>query len=69
MACESARISHSGAADYRRLALAHLLVRHKLLPRDPLALDDRDENAATLRALVDEQALPLADAMQLIPTR
>ena len=68
MACEAARVS-SVAADYRRLALAHLIVRHKLLPRDPLALDERDANAATLRALVDEQPLPLADAMQLMPAR
>ncbi|MEX3964767.1 acyl-CoA dehydrogenase family protein [Paraburkholderia sp. EG286B] len=66
MACEAAQISHD-AADYRRLAFAHLLLRHKLLPRDPLALDERDENAATLRALVDERALTLEQAMQLIP--
>lgn len=68
MACEAAQVSR-GAQDYRRLALAHLIVRHKLLPRDPLALDERDADAAQLRALVDEQALPLADAMQLLPAQ
>jgi hypothetical protein len=68
MACEAARVSRS-TVDYRRLALAHLLVRNKLLPRDPLALDARDANAAALRALVEEQALPLADAMQLLPAQ
>ncbi|MEM5329716.1 acyl-CoA dehydrogenase family protein [Paraburkholderia sp. JHI2823] len=68
MACEAAQVSRS-AADYRRLALAHLLVRHKLLPRDPLALDERDENATTLRALVEEHVLPLDQAMQLMPAQ
>jgi acyl-CoA dehydrogenase len=68
MACEAAQVSRS-AEDYRRLALAHLIVRHKLLPRDPLALDERDADAAQLRALVNEQALPLADAMQLLPAQ
>ncbi|WP_322060736.1 acyl-CoA dehydrogenase family protein [Paraburkholderia sp. J63] len=68
MACEAAQVSR-GAEDYRRLALAHLIVRHKLLPRDPLALDERDADAAQLRALVDEQPLPLADAMQFLPAQ
>ncbi|WP_028217936.1 acyl-CoA dehydrogenase family protein [Paraburkholderia oxyphila] len=68
MACEAAQVSR-GAQDYRRLALAHLIVRHKLLPRDPLALDERDADAAQLRALVDEEPLPLADAMQLLPAQ
>ncbi|MFX1764803.1 acyl-CoA dehydrogenase family protein [Paraburkholderia sp. A1RI-2L] len=69
MACEAAQVSSRGAHDYRRLALAHLIVRHKLLPRDPLALDERDASAAQLRALVDELPLPLADAMQLLPAQ
>jgi acyl-CoA dehydrogenase len=65
MACEAARV----APDYRRLALAHLIVRHKLLPRDPLALDARDANAAQLRALAEEQPLTLDEAMQLLPAQ
>ncbi|WP_310631200.1 acyl-CoA dehydrogenase family protein [Paraburkholderia sp.] len=69
MACEAAEVSRAGTEDYRRLALAHLIVRHKLLPRDPLALDDRDAHATQLRALVDETPLPLADAMQLLPAQ
>ncbi|WP_321902619.1 acyl-CoA dehydrogenase family protein [Paraburkholderia tropica] len=69
MACEAAQISRGGAQDYRRLALAHLIVQHKLLPRDPLALDDRDAHATQRRALVDEQPLSLADAMQLLPAQ
>ncbi|MFX1674706.1 acyl-CoA dehydrogenase family protein [Paraburkholderia sp. A2WS-5] len=69
MACEAAQVSSRCAHDYRRLALAHLIVRHKLLPRDPLALDERDASAAQLRALVDELPLPLADAMQLLPAQ
>ncbi|WP_433704752.1 acyl-CoA dehydrogenase family protein [Paraburkholderia sacchari] len=68
MACEAAQVSRV-AQDYRRLALAHLIVRHKLLPRDPLALDERGASAAQLRALVDEHPLPLADAMQLLPAQ
>ncbi|POR47923.1 alkylation response protein AidB-like acyl-CoA dehydrogenase [Paraburkholderia eburnea] len=66
MACEAQQISRD-AHDYRRLALAHLIVRHKLLPRDPLALDERDAHCGQLRALVDEQPMPLADAMLLLP--
>jgi acyl-CoA dehydrogenase len=63
MACEAARV----APDFRRLALAHLIVRHKLLPRDPLDLDARDAHAAPLRALVEEHPLALDEAMQLLP--
>lgn len=63
MACEAARV----APDYRRLALAHLIVRHKLLPHDPLEVDARDAHAEPLRALVEERPLALADAMQLLP--
>lgn len=65
MACEAARVE----PDFRRLALAHLIVRHKLLPRDPLDLDARDKDAVQLRALVEEQPLALADAMQLLPAQ
>ena len=68
MACEAAQVSRS-ASDYRRLALAHLIVRHKLLPRDPLALDERDENADALQEIVNEQPLALAAAMQLLPAQ
>jgi acyl-CoA dehydrogenase len=65
MACEATRV----APDYRRLALAHLIVRHKLLPRDPLEPDARDAHATQLRALVEEHPLTLADAMQLLPAQ
>jgi acyl-CoA dehydrogenase len=65
MACEAARV----APDFRRLALAHLIVRHKLLPRDPLDLDARDAHAAQLRDLVEERPLALADAMQFLPAQ
>ncbi|QGZ64168.1 acyl-CoA dehydrogenase family protein [Paraburkholderia acidisoli] len=65
MACEAAAIQ----SDYRRLALANLIVQHKLLPRDPLALDERDAHAATLRAIVDERSITLADAVALMPAQ
>ena len=50
----------------RRLALAHLLLQHKLLPRDPLS----PEPAMTpevLSNLASERPLTLAQAMQLLP--
>lgn len=65
MACEAAKLQ----PDCRRLALAHLIVQHKLLPRDPLALDDGDGHAATLRAIVDERSIGVADALALLPGR
>ncbi|PXW23185.1 acyl-CoA dehydrogenase family protein [Paraburkholderia caballeronis] len=65
MASEAART----APDYRRLALAWLVVRHRLLPRDPLSPDADLAPASLLRALADERALTLDEAQQLQPTR
>ncbi|MEK1914010.1 acyl-CoA dehydrogenase family protein [Pseudomonas chlororaphis] len=54
------------APDYRRLALAHLLLQHKLLPRDPLCPEASIE-PELLALLAQESALSKADAMQLLP--
>lgn len=53
------------APDYRRLALALLVARHRLLPRDPLAndLDDSD----LLTHLVGETPLSLDEALRALP--
>jgi hypothetical protein len=55
MAWEAAELKST-----RRLALAHLVLKHKLLPRDPLAPgeDDQDALAAVITgdALSDESA-------------
>ena len=54
------------APDYRRLALAHLVLQHKLLPRDPLRSAPVID-AALLANLANERPLSLAEAMQLLP--
>jgi len=54
------------APDYRRLALAHLLLQHKLLPRDPLRPEPALE-PELLALLANEGPLSKADAMQLLP--
>ena len=52
--------------DARRLALAHLLLQHKLLPRDPLNPEPAIE-AGLLSRLANESPLSQAEAMQLLP--
>ena len=52
------------ASDRRRLALAHLVLQHKLLPRDPLGLQ---AGAPLLARLLDEGEMSLDEAMQLLP--
>ncbi len=54
------------AADYRRLALAHLVLAHKVLPRDPLSLEPVI-GAELLARLANEGPLSQAEAMQLLP--
>ncbi|KGB97939.1 hypothetical protein DM81_2430 [Burkholderia multivorans] len=63
MACEGAQL----APDYRRLALAHLLVRHKLLPVDPLAPSSRDDEAAAFDTLLRGAPVSLDVALDLLP--
>ncbi|WP_025130236.1 acyl-CoA dehydrogenase family protein [Pseudomonas sp. PH1b] len=54
------------APDYRRLALAHLVLVHKVLPRDPLNLD-APIDAELLARLATESPLSQAEAMRLLP--
>ncbi|MFM0310105.1 acyl-CoA dehydrogenase family protein [Paraburkholderia sp. RL17-383-BIF-A] len=63
MACEGVHF----APDYRRLALAHLVVRHKLLPVDPLALHSASDESAVIDALVNGRSVTLEEALQLLP--
>ncbi|QCP53521.1 DNA alkylation response protein [Trinickia violacea] len=65
MACEGMRL----APDYRRLALAHLVVRHKLLPADPLDLQTNSEarDAALYGALLAARPVTLDEALQILP--
>jgi hypothetical protein len=65
MACEGVRL----APDYRRLALAHLVVRHKLLPFDPLALHAASDESDVIDALVSGRSVTLEQALQLLPQR
>ncbi len=63
MAWEAAQ----SASDWRRLALAHLVLEHRLLPVDPL--DQRRDHAAqaTIAALLTEQPLDAASAARTLP--
>ncbi|SAL82867.1 acyl-CoA dehydrogenase domain-containing protein [Caballeronia arvi] len=63
MATEAARVGN----DFRRLALAHLIVKHKLIPRDPLSPANVSADADVLRKLVDEAPMTLEEAMSLKP--
>ncbi|KAA1006541.1 DNA alkylation response protein [Paraburkholderia panacisoli] len=63
MACEGVQL----APDYRRLALAHLVVRHKLMPSDPLDLHTVPDDIAVIDALVDGREVTLDEALQLLP--
>jgi hypothetical protein len=63
MACEGMRLE----PDYRRLALSHLVLRHKLLPIDPLAFEVSRDEAGILDALVKGREISLLQATQLLP--
>jgi acyl-CoA dehydrogenase len=63
MACEGAQLG----PDYRRLALAHLVVRHKLLPTDPLDLLGAAEEIDVIDALVNDRPVTLDQALCLLP--
>ncbi|WP_211462544.1 acyl-CoA dehydrogenase family protein [Collimonas silvisoli] len=54
-------------SDARRLAFAHLLLKHRLLPVNPLTVASDARQQPVWQALLAEQALPLAAAMILLP--
>lgn len=63
MAWEASRL----APDHRRLALALLVLRHRVQPRDPLELDGEEASDALLPRLLEEGPLSLDDALTLLP--
>ncbi|CAD5109150.1 acyl-CoA dehydrogenase family protein [Zestomonas carbonaria] len=63
MAWEARRL----APDHRRLALALLVLRHRLLPRDPLQLPVPDAVDDLLPRLAAEASLTLDEALSLLP--
>ncbi|MGA4632983.1 acyl-CoA dehydrogenase family protein [Pseudomonas solani] len=63
MAWEASRL----APDHRRLALALLVLRHRVLPRDPLELDGEEASDALLPHLLEEGPLSLDDTLPLLP--
>ncbi|GAB3626155.1 acyl-CoA dehydrogenase family protein [Pandoraea terrae] len=63
MASEAMRL----APDFRRLAFSHLVLRHKLLPADPLAVSPEQDDAPLLEALVKGREVSLALALQVLP--
>ncbi|AOJ03481.1 DNA alkylation response protein [Burkholderia mayonis] len=54
------------APDYRRLALAHLVLRYKLSPVDPLAPSRADVDADAFAALLHDRPVALDDALRLL---
>jgi alkylation response protein AidB-like acyl-CoA dehydrogenase len=63
MACEGVRL----APDCRRLALAHLILRHTLLPADPLAVPAQAGDAPVIDALLRGKPVSLDAALGLLP--
>lgn len=63
MACEGVRL----APDYRRLALSHLVVRHKLMPVDPLNPRSSSDEPGVIDALVNGRGVTLEQALQVLP--
>jgi alkylation response protein AidB-like acyl-CoA dehydrogenase len=61
MAWEAARID----GRWNRLGLAHLVLRHRLLPSDPLG--EETENLEALQALIDDDAMSDSLALSLLP--
>ncbi|MCC5859790.1 MAG: acyl-CoA dehydrogenase family protein [Ectothiorhodospiraceae bacterium] len=61
LAWEAGRIGE----DWRRLALAHLVVKHKVMPRDPLA--DAGDSPQALQFLLAEQPMSREQALTLLP--
>lgn len=61
MAWEAARMK----PDYRRLALAHLVLRHRLMPSDPLAPANIGAGNPVLRAILDEVPISLDQALSV----
>ncbi|KGD39336.1 hypothetical protein DO70_6478 [Burkholderia pseudomallei] len=63
------------APDHRRLALAHLVLRYKLSPVDPLATPradadaDAEAEAGVLAALLHDRPVTLDDALRLLDDR
>ena len=55
------------APDFRRLALSHLVARHKLLPYDPLKPEAAGASAALLRKIAEERPMSRNEALQLLP--
>ncbi len=63
LAWEAGRIGD----DWRRLALAHLVVKHKVMPRDPLA--DAGDDPQALQFLLAEQPMTREQALTLVPAQ
>lgn len=52
--------------DWRRLALAHLVITHRLEPKDPLSPEIAGKRSGILRALLDETSLSQSAALELL---
>ncbi|WP_199101811.1 acyl-CoA dehydrogenase family protein [Aquitalea sp. ASV11] len=63
MAWEGAQL----APNYRRLALAHLVLRHRVLPQDPMQLDDAALPVGLATKLLADQDINLDEAMTCLP--
>jgi acyl-CoA dehydrogenase len=55
------------ASDFRRLGLVHLILQHKLMPKDPLVPGYSPDQLAILGRIADEQSISLEEALTLLP--
>jgi acyl-CoA dehydrogenase len=63
MAWEAAQ----AAGDYRRLALAHMVLKHRIWPNDPLSPATGSEERVLVRKLLEEVPLTEAEVMDAFP--
>jgi acyl-CoA dehydrogenase len=63
MAWEAAQ----AARDYRRLALAHMVLKHRIWPNDPLSPATGSEERVLVRKLLEEVPLTEAEVMDAFP--
>lgn len=65
MVWEGATLGARGG-DARRLLLGRMVLDHRLAPRDPLALEDTAFDRAAAPALLNDDAVSLADAVSML---
>jgi acyl-CoA dehydrogenase len=55
--------------DFRRLALAHMVLKHRIWPNDPLGPSAPSEEQLLIRKMLEEVPLTMKEAMEAFPAR